>query len=190
MDPYDFVHLALLAAGGEIKGKTKLQKTMYFLGVLTDHLEDLGYQPHFYGPYSEEVVDAIDRLKSVGFVEETGRGGGSVDTAGFEVVRHDYRLNNDGKVVAQAKTKKHPALWRELSRAATALKSAGKVDYMKLSVAAKTYFMLGQKTKRGRASMAELADLAKQFGWDVTPRQILEAARYLEKLRLVVLPSN
>jgi len=31
MMPYDFVHLTLLAVDGEVRGKTKLQKTVYFL---------------------------------------------------------------------------------------------------------------------------------------------------------------
>ena len=30
METYDFVQLTLLAMGGEIKGKTKLQKMVYF----------------------------------------------------------------------------------------------------------------------------------------------------------------
>ena len=31
IDVYDFVQLAFLVMDGEIKGKTKLQKTVYFL---------------------------------------------------------------------------------------------------------------------------------------------------------------
>ena len=188
MDPYDFVQLAILAVGGEIKGKTKLQKTMYFLGVLTGHLDDLGYRPHFYGPYSEEVVDAVDRLEAVGFLDQSIRGGGTVDTSGFEIYRCDYRLNKDGLAIAQAKSKKNAKLWRELQRAAGILKRAGNIDYMKLSVAAKAYFMLGQK--KGQASMTELATLAKRFGWNVTPQQVREAARYLSELDLVELSKN
>jgi len=56
MNTYDFVHLALYAMGGEIRGKTKLQKTIYFLGRLSNHIDELGYNPHFYGPYSSEVA--------------------------------------------------------------------------------------------------------------------------------------
>ena len=36
MTPYDFVQLTLYAAGGKIRGKTRLQKTVYFLGLLTE----------------------------------------------------------------------------------------------------------------------------------------------------------
>lgn len=50
MDANDFVLLALHAMGGEIRGKTKLQKTVYFLGLMTGHLDDLGYRTTSTGP--------------------------------------------------------------------------------------------------------------------------------------------
>ena len=65
IDAYDFVHLALYTVGGEIKGKTLLQKTVYFLGVLTDSIDQLAYRAHFYGPYSQDVVDACSRLRAL-----------------------------------------------------------------------------------------------------------------------------
>jgi hypothetical protein len=56
-------------------------------------------------------------------------------------------------------------------------------SYVKLSIAAKTYFMLGEK--KGNAMMAELTDLATKFGWKVTQQQVFEAATYLSSLGLV-----
>lgn len=183
MNPVDFVHLALLAVGGEIKGSTKLQKTIYFLGVLTDKLDDLGYRPHFYGPYSEVVADAVDQLKSLGFVDREVRGGVGVDERGFEVCRFDHRLTPDGRAVAEGDRRRHQDLWIKLENAGELLKRAPNIDYVKLSVAAKTYFMLGER--RGNANLEELTNLAKKFGWSVTPQEVREAARYLEKLNLV-----
>ncbi len=70
MNTYDFVQLALYSLGGEIKGRTKLQKTIYFLAITSGaDPHEFGFGPHFYGPYSEEVADAVDRLKSLGFVD-------------------------------------------------------------------------------------------------------------------------
>src|SRR5262249_40853843 len=71
MDPNDFVVLAILAMGGEIQGKTKFQKAVYFLGLLTGCIDDLGYRAHFYGPYSDDVANAIDRLRTIGAVDLT-----------------------------------------------------------------------------------------------------------------------
>jgi uncharacterized protein YwgA len=182
METREFVLLVLQAVGGEIQGKTKLQKTVYFLGILTDHLEGLGYRAHFYGPYSDEVAGAVTLLKAIGVVDQNVVGGRSVDEAGFEVRRYDFRLNAQGQKLAAAKAKQYPEVRKRLEAATQTFNQAGDLDYMLLSVAAKTYFMLGQK--KGEATEAELAALAPRFGWNVTPKEIREAAQYLNKLGL------
>jgi uncharacterized protein YwgA len=183
MTTYDFVHLALLAVGGEVRGKTKLQKTVYFLGLLTGQLEGLGYRAHYYGPYSDDVADAVRTLDGLGFADRSTAGMGSYDPMGFEVKRTDYKLSPAGMAIGKQKTAKNRELWERLQKAARQLKeTAGNLDYIKLSVLAKTYFLLKE---RGRpATERELKDLAKHFGWDVKEEQILEAASYLKKLGL------
>lgn len=182
MNAYDFVHLGFLVVGGEIHGKTKLQKTMYFLGLLTDSLEELGYRAHYYGPYSEEVADAVGRLVALRFVDRNVVGGGAVNELGFEVARYDYRLNDDGRAVAERKAKRDPDFTTRLRDAAGRLRSAGDLDYMKLSVAAKTYFMLEGKKQ---ATMGELVKQARRFGWQVTEKEVSDAGAYLARLQLV-----
>ena len=183
MNAYDFVHIAMVALGGEIKGKTKLQKTIYFMGIMSDSLRDLGYQPHFYGPFSADVADAVGRLKSVGFVHETSEATGFIDKSGFEQVRYDYRLSKLGKLIAQKKAKRHPGLWKKINLATRQLKNAGDPDYLNLAIAAKTYFMLGEK--KGASSYHELTKLASKFGWSVKPTQVKQAAQFLKKIELV-----
>ena len=188
MEAYDFVQLTMLAMGGEIKGKTKLQKTAYFLGLMTGCLDDLGYRAHFYGPYSDDVAQAIDRLKTIGAVDQNVRGGGAVDKSGFEVCRYDFSLNDEGKELAEETLRQHSQLWSKLLDAAKVFNRAGDLDYMRLSIAAKTYFMLGEK--KGPATHEELARLAHRFGWEVSPEQIQEAAQYLSQLKLVESSAN
>ncbi|MGB2938473.1 MAG: hypothetical protein WBD05_09820 [Phycisphaerae bacterium] len=183
MDATNFVLLALHAVGGEIQGKTKLQKTIYFLGVMTGHLDDLGYRAHYYGPYSDDVADAVKRLRSVDFVDQSAAGCGTVGKFGFEVCRYDFSLTQDGKQIADAKAAAFPDLTKRLERAAKTLREAGNPDYVRLSIAAKTHFMLGKK--KGEATMAELARLARRFGWKVASHQVKEAAQYLSTLDLV-----
>jgi uncharacterized protein YwgA len=187
MEAKDFVTLALLAAGGEVQGKTKLQKTIYLLGLITEHVDDLGYRAHFYGPYSDDVAEGVTTLKTIGAIDQNVTDWGH-DQSGFEVRRYDFRLSEQGKRFAESKARKHPDLFEKLQRAMTVLKKAGDVDYMEMSIAAKTYFMLGQK--KGRASMHELAQLAPRFGWSVTPQQVRQAAEYLSRLGLVELSNN
>jgi uncharacterized protein YwgA len=183
MTTYDFVHLALLASGGEIRGKTKLQKTVYFLGLLTGPHQGLGYRAHYYGPYSDEVADAVRTLNGLGFVDRTTAGVGSSDPRGFEIKRTDYKLNPSGTSIASAKAAKSPELWAELVKAARVLNEvAGKLDYVKLSVVAKTYFLLHQQGRPG--TEGDLKNLARHFGWDVMEEEVLEAAGYLRRMGL------
>lgn len=185
MNAYDFVQLSLLAMDGEIRGKTRLQKTVYFLGVLSGHADELGYHPHFYGPYSDAVADGVDRLRGLGFVDQSIVGGGAGGCSGFEMARYDFRLNEQGRRVAEMKKRHLGEEWQKIKRAADALKAAGEIDYVGLSIAAKTHFMLGES--RGRATIADLALLARRFGWSVTEDQLRGSAEYLERLGLVKL---
>ncbi len=188
MNAYDFVHLTFLVSNEflvsdeKIKGKTKLQKTVYFLGVLTESLDDLGYRPHYYGPYSSEVAFAVDKLKALDFVAETRASSGAANPSGFEVTRYDFSLTDDGKQVAKLKAEQNHELWEKMQAAAKQLRKAGDPDYMKLSIAAKIHFMLGT---RKRVTTQELSQQAKKFGWRVSEAKALAAARLLETIGLV-----
>ncbi len=188
MDTKEFVQLSLLAMGSEIQGKTKLQKSVYFLGLMTGCLDELGYRAHFYGPYSDEVADAIGWLSTIGAINQTSAGVGTVDNSGFEIRRYDFRLNEQGRQFAEATTRRNPDLWRKLQDAAHRLMRSGDLDYVKMSIAAKTYFML--KETNGQASEKDLARLATRFGWEVTPEQVKEAASYLERLGLASISAD
>jgi uncharacterized protein YwgA len=183
MNAYDFVHLALHAMGGEIRGKTKLQKTVYFLGVLSKMEEDLEYRPHFYGPYSAEVAGAVQRLRALGFANQTSAGCGAVDSAGFEVARYDLALTEEGRQIAEGKARKNPEEWETIKEAAQKIQGAKDQDYMKLSIAAKTKFMLGQQ--KGPVRFGDLVKQAKGFGWSITTEEVREAAEFLQSLGLV-----
>ena len=187
MNARDFVQLAMLAMGSPIQGKTKLQKTVYFLGLMTDCLEDLGYRAHFYGPYSDEVADAIGWLQTIGAVEQSSCGAGRVDDSGFEIRRYDFRLNQPGRRFVEATSCRYPDLWKRIESAARILKETGDLDYVKPSIAAKTYFMLRESD--GHASEPDLARLASRFGWEVTLDQVKEAVSYLRRLGLLAAPQ-
>ncbi len=187
MNARDFVQLALLAMDIPIQGKTKLQKAIYFLGLMTGCLDELDYRAHFYGPYSDEVADAIGWLRTIGAIDQTSYGSGSVDHSGFEIRRHDFRLNDAGRQFAETTSRRHPEQWKRIQEAAQTLKRAGDLDYVRMSVAAKTFFML--KETDGRATESDLARLASRFGWDVTLDQVKEAVAYLGRIGLLPTPQ-
>src|SRR4051794_41134046 len=112
MSTYDFVHLVLHAFGGTIQGRTKLQKTVYFVGALTGFLENLGYRAYFYGPYSSEVAASVDELRGLGFLRQTTLSSGEIDPKGFEVARYDFSLTPEGSQIAEEKTQLHSSEWK------------------------------------------------------------------------------
>lgn len=188
MTPYDFVQLTLHAAGGKIQGRTRLQKTVYFLGLLTDHLDELGYQAHHYGPYSADVAEAMSTLEGIGFASSTVASVGSVDPQGFEIRRTDYSLTEEGVRAASRKDETHRELSVKLKAGLDLLKRAGDLDYVKLSIAAKAFYLLQQCN--ATTSEKELPQLAKAFGWAVSEQQISEGLGYLRKLKLCPTLAN
>ena len=60
----NFLILTLSAFDGETRGKTRLQKRCFFVSLLAGKLEEMGFQPHYYGPYSSEVEDAARAVES------------------------------------------------------------------------------------------------------------------------------
>jgi uncharacterized protein YwgA len=188
MNPYDFVHLALYALGGQVQGRTKLQKTMYFLGILTGNLEALGYRAHYYGPYSDLIAAAVNRLKAIGFLQQSSLHTGAYGEDGFEIARHDFVLTDEGGRIAEQKSKDNPQAWKKLETAVSHFKKAGDVDYMKMSVAAKTFFMLSEKGKR--STVAELSESAKALGWNPKPQEIADSVKFLQTLGLASASSS
>jgi hypothetical protein len=66
---------------------------------------------------------------------------------------------------------------------AARFKKAGDIDYMRMSVASKTYFMLQKAGKP--ASPKQLSESAKELGWEATAEDIKGSISFLEKLGLV-----
>jgi uncharacterized protein YwgA len=182
MSTYDFVHLVLLAFDGTIQGRTKLQKTVYFVGVLSDQLPGLGYRPYYYGPYSGEVSAAVNELRGLGFLQQTSASVGAFDPQGFEIARYDYSLTPDGRQIAQEKAETFPEEWKRIRSAAERLKTMPNSDYVKLSIAAKMYFLQGEKNA---ASVDQLVEMTPRFGWTVSRDQMKEAGKFLESLDLI-----
>jgi uncharacterized protein YwgA len=174
--------LVLLAFDGTIQGRTKLQKTVYFVGVLSRLLPSLGYRPYYFGPYSGEVAAAVNELEGLGFLRQTSASAGSVDPKGFEIARYDYTLTPEGYQIAKEKSEQVPDLWNRIQEAAQRLRTMPNTDYVKLSIAAKMLYLLGEK---GVATVDELVEMTPRLGWTVSRDQMEDAAKFLKSLDLI-----
>ena len=174
--------LMLAAWGSDMCGRTFLQKNAYFLSKLLD--EDLGFRPHYYGPYSPKVELALGELRGMGIVSESVSVFGVADSAGFQRRRYDYSLTEDGKLVANAIQSDLKMEYEAIDLAVKKIKLAGgNLDYWSLAVAAKTHFVIS--ASGSSLSEEDVVDRAEGFGWDVNEKQVGEATEFLGRLNLI-----
>ncbi|MCE5272218.1 hypothetical protein LLH00_13150 [bacterium] len=181
MDAEELVLLIIKENEGCVRGKTLLQKKAYFVNELLQTQFD--YKPHYYGPYSTEIEGAVSNLKALGLLQENAVGFG-LNGEGFEIRRYDYILTGDGEKIVNLIKGNLVEESEKISKAIECLKSAGdNDDYFKLSIAAKTHFIL---TKRGIDIQKEGKDgivkAAHNLGWDIKPELVDNAVEFLSKL--------
>ena len=69
MEREDVVTAVVAAAGNQIIGRVRLQKTVYLLDRLGLN-SGFGYEYHHYGPYSRDLDNATADAKAFGMIEE------------------------------------------------------------------------------------------------------------------------
>jgi uncharacterized protein YwgA len=180
MNAMDFIISLIDASGGSIQGRTLLQKRAYFVIELSEIDVRLGFDAHFYGPYSSVVDNTMTHLKNLRFVSEGATAYG-VDNAGFEMKRYDYTLTADGVRIA-ARLRNTPE-YAAIKTSLSLLSKAGNPDYISLSIAAKALFLL--KKKKEGMSKAEILREAQKFEWNIRPTSLESAVSILEKLGMV-----
>jgi uncharacterized protein YwgA len=176
----DILVLAYKAFEGDMRGKTLLQKRVYFLSVMLGF--DMGYEAHYYGPYSEKVATLNSELKSLGYISESSSAWG-YDQRGFEMARHDFKLTDIGSRLADRKIEAQPQVWSRIRKAAAVVRKAGELDYMELSIAAKAYYVLDKLN--GKAKMEDIAGMLPKFGWSVSKTELAKATDFLAKADLI-----
>jgi uncharacterized protein len=179
METRDFVLLVYGAFDGQISGRTRLQKDVYFVAEVVE--EDHGFGPHYYGPYSANVSEVNSELRDLGYLKEDVTVYG-FDHRGFEMARYDYSLTKDGLALLSRKKKLYPQEWKKIHSAAQIIKNAGSIDYMEFAMAAKIYMVLDKQG--GKADRETMRSVAKSFGWSIDEEELERAMDILEKLGL------
>jgi uncharacterized protein YwgA len=170
----DALIIILGALGGKVQSKTKIQKLCYFLSVIFGL--DYGFKAHYYGPYSQQVENALDDLLGIGFVTSARESFGA-SAGGFEVVRYDYSLTKDGKSIYED-LKNLP----EAGKISDLIAKMKDFDYLKLSIAAKSFFILKNESKPMNAE--KIREKALSFNWKITDTDINTAIDFLKEMHL------
>jgi uncharacterized protein len=158
-------------------GRTRLQKKLYFVAVLTG--EDFDFRPHFYGPYSPTVADELAELVEAGFIrEEVGiQPNGSAPLG--ERRRYSYTLDPSSKEVLKERAEYVKRYSKVLQRINSHPVSE---DPRLLPVAAKVHFILAEN---GGGTVDQIRQRASELGWSLSDTDVNEVISYLQRLRLV-----
>ena len=102
--------------GTAVKGRTMMQKIVFILRSKFGKFHDYLYTIHYYGPFSRDLADALDRLRLQGLIEET-----PVLTG--DTVRYDITITDEGRTVARTGASSKVPL-RDMVRVAHELNAA------------------------------------------------------------------
>ncbi|MGO8790491.1 MAG: hypothetical protein ACLQVL_24330 [Terriglobia bacterium] len=190
MNIIDFVLSVIHAFGNSVRGRTLLQKRCYFVAQILGKEAAYGFRPHFYGPYSPTVDDALNQLQGVGFVEESSIGFGAANSSGFEIRRHDYKLTSDGQEIAKFVESEKADTYAKVKATVRRIQDAGDPNYFELSIAAKAFYII--HSQKRPMTKGEIQKEAKRFGWQIEQQELNQAGAFLETLGLVAMnrPSD
>ena len=175
--------LILLVIGSEnnksLRGRTTLQKKLYFLSIL--ERVDLGFGPHYYGPYSSLVAENLDILVSARFLKEVTETFSTDQNIFGEIRRHTYSLTPDGDIIMkEIQQEAEYTDWKQILDTLNSQPLAS--DFNTLSIAAKVYYIVN---RQGRTTTEQIQEVAKEYDWNIDDSQIDNVRSFLEDLLLI-----
>ena len=177
----DTVLLIIHAADDQVAGRTVLQKLAYFSGLGLG--TGLGHRPHYYGPYSTKVEEALNNAVIAGEVHETAER--MRDWSGnADLFKYTYDLQPPGKARVDELIEHHPEEWDSVRDAVHGVKKVlPTLDQKTLSSAAKTYLIISE-SEHG-VDETDIPKMARGLGWRLSKTQVKTTVELLEQLDLV-----
>ena len=151
-------------------GKTKIQKISYFLQDSVDVDLEYPFRMHYYGPYSDDLDDALSHAQSLGFVDI------EPDPDGFGY--HVSSCEEESPWPQEYDIEKNP----DVDRIDKAIDVLGELETYELELYATIHLIGGPQAKRTRVQTIETV---KRLKPRFTKPQIDEAYRTLENARLI-----
>ena len=162
-----------------LRGRSTLQKKLYFLSVLNK--TDLGFRPHYYGPYSSLVAVNLDILVNARFLKEVTESFSTDRNVFGEIRRQTYFWTSDSEaVMGEIKQEEGYADWKRVLDNLNSLPLAS--DFNTLSIAAKVHYIVQQQK---RIKRKKIKKIAKAYDWDINKQEIADVRSFLEALSLI-----
>ena len=170
------------ANGGSIEGRTVLQKVCYFAGKSLDL--DLGFRPHYYGPFSSKIEDATDILVSQRLLRETiERIPAFKPATGFEPRKYTYELTERGRRSISHERLHSRRSYKEIKELLESIERLSALNPSILSAAAKIHFIVSSENKP--LSNNEIKDRAQDIGWELADGDIEKIGDLLVSLDFI-----
>ena len=116
-----FLLLHVIRETGLVNGRTRLQKTIYLLREHYQIPSGFHFKPYFYGPYSDDLADAVENLVALGLIDEGRR------YLNEDVIEYSYKLTKRGidflGVHASGNSTRRPSFGAGLAKAIRELNS-------------------------------------------------------------------
>ena len=179
MDVYDSIALTIEANDGKIRGRTAIQKLIYFHTVKIPNLDICSYRHYFYGPFSREVASALEDMSAFSYLNEIAFSG-LYDSYSYELTTRGKEYANKGK---NSFTKEYEAI----SDTVKTCQEFCELKSEPLSCAAKAYYILTHTKDgmEGKYTNEDVTKVAKNFDWDISNENIDKGISLLQKLSLV-----
>jgi len=124
------IEMMVLDTSGVMKGRTRLQNTMFLLKEKYGIPISLYFESCFYGPYSEELAHDIEVLKAFKAVKETR-------IKANNHYEHHYKLTSKGKGVLRKLLENDEELRKIYQKIKTHVEEINKIPLKELIAAAK-----------------------------------------------------
>ncbi len=190
MNSKELLVLSMHYCDRSMKGKTLLQKRLYFIDTYLkilleeENLPSLNFIPYYYGPYSPLLNEDLLFLIEGGFISETSTKRENIDRQGNPRIRYDFVLTDKGEAKAKEFKDKYSSFHEALEAICHLLISKAGDDYQLLSWAAKTHFLLSRTDKPMIIENIK-KEAQEKVHWNITEDQIAKAIKLLTEFKLV-----
>ena len=188
MEAHEVIIALIEHNSGEIKGRTKLQKLVFFANELLQL--DISYRPYYFGPFSDDVAISVDYLRALKMITETEEHFPDMNFGNsYEAVRYSYRLTPSGKDYFEYLSKNYSEKISVLDKIIKAVNNyqGSEASYKELSIAAKVYYMLNNMnifsaTSTNETLSKRFQSEAKELGWALSTEQIEKSFSLLKAI--------
>lgn len=170
MDAFDGIMLVLYCGRDARLGRTAIQKLVYLAGCKIPSLVIPPYRMQYYGPFSEEVGQMLEKLVSFSFISEEKEPAGPHEA-------YSYSLTADGSKMARGM-----AAAPEYHGIRSLMDGCGATcDF---GVAALSYASKIMYLTREGMPYPEAVRRAEDLDWSLYPGSVADGIRILERLGL------